>query len=97
MEGCWLEGAYLLCTNLTNANLEWACLEDLHYFTQTDYEGTPILEGCADCSFEDANEDGYDDMSYAAAVESVDVGYMNGDGENNVIDVVMLVDSILNP
>ena len=71
-------------------------------FTQTNYTGTPILEGCvgswsSDCSFEDTDEDGYEDMSYDAGVESVDIGDMNGDGENNVIDVVMLVEDILNP
>jgi hypothetical protein len=69
MQGCDLSGAYL--------NWE-TCLEGAVGFTQTNYIGTPILEGCAsgggDCSFEDTDEDGYDDVSYSAGAASIDIG-----------------------
>ena len=65
LEGAHLEGANLSYASLYWANLEWACLEGAINFTQTDYTGTPILEGCTygggDCSyedFEDTDEDG---------------------------------------
>ena len=79
-------------TDLSFANLEGACLEGAINFTQTDYLGEPILEGCADtwgndCSFEDTDADGYDDMSYDAGygegfenatTEWYEVGYETG-------------------
>ena len=43
----------------------------------------------------DYDGDGYDDVSYDAGLESVDVGDMNYDGTNNVLDVVLLVNDIL--
>ena len=103
LEGAYLYGANLRWTNLYGANLsyadlEGACLEGTMNFTQTDYNGTPILEGCAsgggggDCSFEDTDEDGYDDVSYNAGATSGDV---NLDAINNVLDVVTLVNQIL--
>ncbi len=83
---------------LTYANLEGACLEGAIGFTQTDYNGTPILEGCArtggECSFEDTDDDGYDDVSYEAGAQSGDA---NLDGTLNVIDLVVFVDLIINP
>jgi uncharacterized protein YjbI with pentapeptide repeats len=64
--------------NLSGANLSGACLEGAIGFTQNSYVGTPILEGCAsgdgDCSFEDTDEDGYDDVSYSAGAASIDIG-----------------------
>ena len=42
MQDCNLSGA-----DLSGANLEGACLEGAIAFTQTNYNGTPILEGCA--------------------------------------------------
>jgi uncharacterized protein YjbI with pentapeptide repeats len=76
-----LSGAYLYGAHLSGAYLGGACLEGAIQFTQTNYFGTPILEGCAsgggDCSFEDTDEDGYDDTSFAAGVASVDA---NNDG-----------------
>ena len=78
--------AYLSSANLSGAilyeaYLEGACLEGAIVFTQTNYNGTPILEGCAfgggDCSFEDTDEDGYDDVSYEA-------GYIAGHGDGVV-------------
>ena len=88
MQGCVLfeadlSGADLSGAELYLANLSGACLEGAIGFTQTSYDGTPILEGCAsgdgggDCSFEDTDEDGYDDTSFAAGVASVDA---NNDG-----------------
>ena len=72
-----LSGAYL-DANLSGAYLEGACLEGAIGFTQNSYVGTPILEGCAsgdgDCSFEDTDEDGYDDVSYSAGAASIDIG-----------------------
>ena len=72
-----LSGAYL-DANLSGANLSGACLEGAIGFTQNSYVGTPILEGCAsgdgDCSFEDTDEDGYDDVSYSAGAASIDIG-----------------------
>ena len=46
-----------------------------------------------DCSFEDANVDGYDDASYSAGAASGDV---SGDSIINVIDIVALVNIIIN-
>ena len=96
LSGANLEGANLSWAYLFNANLEGACLEGAISFTQTNYDGTPILEGCAsgggggggDCSFEDTDEDGYDDVSYAA-------GAASGDGEMNILDMVMFIQMIL--
>ena len=63
------------------------------------YNGTIILEGCADtwgndCSFEDTDEDGYDDVSYEAGAESGDA---NLDGQLNVLDIVLYANIILTP
>ena len=90
MQGCDLSGA----------DLSGACLEGAIGFTQTNYDGTPILEGCAsgggDCSFEDTDEDGYDDSSYDAGF---DIGALSGDatgdGVLNVLDLVYFVETIL--
>ena len=102
MQGCDLVGAILIGADLYGANLEGACLEFAIGFTQTNYDGTPILEGCAgtggDCSFEDIDEDGYDDVSYEIGYENgATSGDLNLDGTNNVLDVVELIDVILNP
>ena len=80
--------------NLSEANLSWAylfganlggaCLEGAVGFTQTSYDGTPILEGCAsgdgDCSFEDTDEDGYDDASYNAGLGDCSYEDLDNDG-----------------
>lgn len=42
-----LSGADLNGADLSYANLSGACLEGAIYFTQTNYIGTPILQGCA--------------------------------------------------
>ena len=90
--GANLVGANLEGANLYYASLEGACLEGAVGFTQTNYTGTPILEGCAgsgsgDCSFEDTNNDGYDDVSYEA-------GYIAGHSDGVVfgmesVDITM--------
>ena len=98
LSGANLEGAYLSGANLSGAYLYGACLEGAINFTQTNYNGTPILEGCAsgggDCSYEDTDEDGYDDVSYAAGAMS---GDSNGDGTLDILDIVYFIDVILNP
>jgi len=94
LKDAWLWASNLSSANLEWANLAWAnltsvgltgtdltgaCLEGVLGFTQTDYEGLPILEGCADtwgeCLFQDDDEDGYDDASYTSGYN---MGYMNG-------------------
>ena len=87
---------------LNDANLDDACLEGAIGFTQTDYNGTPILEGCAgtggDCSFEDTDADGYDDVSYGEGYDAgATSGDLNLDGFHNVLDIVTAIDMILNP
>ena len=72
-------------------------LEGAILFTQTNYFGTPILEGCAstwsnDCSFEDTDEDGYDDVSFGAGATSGDA---NLDGNLNIIDIIVYIGAIL--
>ena len=69
-----------------------------------DWEGGPITcynwngDVCEESGgITDSNDDGYDDVSYDAGAESVDVGDMNDDGENNVQDVILLVNDILTP
>jgi len=42
--------------------------------------------------YEDIDEDGYDDISFYAGSQSGDI---NGDGESNIIDIVIYVDNIL--
>jgi uncharacterized protein YjbI with pentapeptide repeats len=78
LSGAYLNNANLSWANLEGANLSGACLEGAIGFTQNSYVGTPILEGCAsgdgDCSFEDTDEDGYDDVSYSAGAASIDIG-----------------------
>jgi uncharacterized protein YjbI with pentapeptide repeats len=78
LSGADLSGANLSGASLFYANLTGACLEGAIGFTQTNYYGTPILEGCAsgggNCSFEDTDEDGYDDVSYSAGAASIDIG-----------------------
>ena len=97
LTGADLSGADLSGADLEGANLEGACLEGTTGFTQTNYDGTPILEGCA-CSFEDIDVDGYDDVSYDAGyVDGAESGDVNLDGYNNILDVVTMVDNILNP
>ena len=80
LAGAYLSGADLGNANLTGAYLNWeTCLEGAVGFTQTNYIGTPTLEGCAagdgggDCSFEDTDEDDYDDASYLAGAASVTI------------------------
>ena len=104
--GANLGGAYLVGSNFYGANLEGACLEGAIGFTQInpDYNGTPILEGCAsfggDCSFEDTDKDGYDDASYDAGFDGgyeigATSGDMNLDEVINVADIIALVNIII--
>ena len=103
MERCWLGGANLSGAvldeaNLSGAYLEGACLEGAIGFTQTNYSGTPILEGCAsgDCSFEDTDADGYDDASFEEGyILGSTTGDMNLDGEVNIVDIVIHVNLVL--
>ena len=100
LEGADLYEAHLEGANLQWANLEGACLEGAINCTQTNYNGTPILEGCAsgggDCSFEDTDEDGYDDVSYEVGYENgATSGDLNLDGTDDVLDVVILINNIL--
>lgn len=78
----YLYMADLSYANLEGANLHLACLESVIGFTQTNYIGQPTLEGCVipggnggDYCFGDANEDGYDDVSYEAGANSADPCY----------------------
>ena len=48
----------------------------------------------SDCSFEDTDGNGYDDVSYEAGAES---GDLNLDGTDDILDIVALVNQILNP
>ena len=99
-----LSGGYLPVADLEGAelhgtDLSGACLDGAIGFTQTHYIGTPILEGCAsgggDCSFEDTDEDGYDDESYDAGFdEGALSGDANGDGESNILDIVFYIEQI---
>ena len=80
LAGAYLSGADLSGADLSGAYLNWeTCLEGAVGFTQTNYIGTPTLEGCAagdgggDCSFEDTDEDDYDDASYLAGAASVTI------------------------
>ena len=97
LTGSFLAFANLAFANLTGADLTSAmlyetCLEGAIGFTQTNYEYTPILEGCADTwGGEDCS---YGDECFDAGAES---GDLNLDGINDVLDVVMLVDNIINP
>ena len=75
-----LVGANLSCANLSGA-----------YFYLTNLTNTIWDE----CGITDENEDGYDDVSYDAGAESVDVGDLNGDETYNVLDVVTLVNCVL--
>ena len=79
LSGANLSGANLYWADLGSTNLEGACLEGAIDFLQPNYLGIPVLEGCTPgvCSFEDIDEDGYDDTSFAAGVASVDA---NNDG-----------------
>ena len=104
MEGCWLYGAYLIWVDLIGADLSGACLEGAIGFTQTNYLGTPILEGCAsgggDCSFEDTDEDGYDDVSFDVGydegyISGTSAGDVNLDGHLNITDIILYIEAIL--
>jgi len=84
LSGADLTFTNLSYTNLSGVNLSGACLEGAIGFTQTNYLGTPILEGCAsgggDCSFEDTDEDGYDDASYNAGLAECSYEDLDNDG-----------------
>ena len=90
MAYCDLEGANLSGAFFVGANLEGTIFDDANlryaYFDETGFYGcfTPPF-GC----------DGYDDASYNAGQEDVNVGDMNGDGGSDVLDVVLLVNDIL--
>ena len=65
------------------ANLDEACLEGATGFTQTNFFGSPIVEGCAEsgeCLFEDLDGDSYDDDSYTN-------GFIAGYGEGVVVGI----------
>ena len=51
--------------------------------------------GDENCSYEDTDADGYDDVSYDAGVESVVVGDVNGDETYNVMEIVILANCVL--
>ena len=98
--GAILGGAYLVGSNFYGANLEGACLEGAIGFTQTNYDGTPILEGCmtggGDCSFEDTDTDGYDDVSfYEGYISGTSAGDVNLDGNLNITDIILYIEAIL--
>jgi len=96
--GADLSGANLTLADLEGANLEGAilsgaCLAGAINFTQTNYIGEPILEGCAgswigDCSYEDTDGDGYDDASYAAGAANADI---NNDGLVDEFPVISII------
>ena len=94
--GAWLQYADLHWADLTDADLTDAYCYGA-FFVGANLEGT-IFDG-ADLGYAyfDENEDDYDDVSYEAGAESVEVGDMNYDGTNDVLDVVLLVNNILNP
>ena len=100
--------AHMVKAHLGQADLEGACMENaLMFYPESfgmvnepptyhgEFLGTPIYEGCGINISEDTDGDGYDDVSYDAGAESVDVGDMNDDGTNNVLDVVLLINDIL--
>ena len=104
----FLSGADLEWANLEGADLSWAilegaCLEGAIGFTQTNYYGTPILEGCGasgdgggDCSYEDTNEDGYDDVSFDEGyISGTSAGDVNLDGNLNITDIILYIEAIL--
>jgi hypothetical protein len=110
LSGATLIAASFLNANLTGANLSDAgCLGALFVRAELDWTNFEDADlqyayfdetGHSDCIIDPQGEigcDGYDDASFDAGVESVDVGDMNDDGENNVQDVILLVNNILNP
>jgi hypothetical protein len=81
-----LSYAYLYEAILGMTDLEGACLEGATGFMQTNYNGTPIFEGCA---FEDTDTDGYDDVSFDAGATSVDA---NNDGLVDDFPSISIID-----
>ena len=79
--GANLYGANLTDAYLSVANLEGACLEGVIGFTQSNYIGNPIFEGCREC--------GSDGSSCQT------LGDLNADGTFNVVDVVLLVNAVM--
>jgi len=106
LSGADLYGASFYSTFFNTVFFNDACLEDAMGFTQTNYYGTPILEGCAETwgeDFEDTDGDGYDDESYDAGFEEAfEEGFeegalsgdANGDGESNILDIVFYIEQI---
>ena len=105
-----LSGADLSDANLWEANLYGANLEDANLeganFTFADLSCANLSEANLnytifaesiwdDCNITDENADGYDDMSYEAGANSVNVGDMNEDGGWNVLDIVALANCVL--
>ena len=55
----------------------------------------PILQECA-CSFEDTDEDGYDDVSFDEGyISGTSAGDVNLDGNLNITDIILYIEAIL--
>ena len=93
MQECDLAGADLIGANLSGADLSGA---DLMFADLCNLTASPSGDVCEESGgITDDNGDGYDDESYDAGADSVNVGDGNGDGEMNILDMVMFIQMIL--
>ena len=97
--GTFFVGANLEGTNFDGTDLTYVYFDETGYCTG---EVSISCDGYDDASYDAGFSAGADyadgyDAGYDDGVESVDVGDMNDDGTNNVLDVVLLVNDILNP
>ena len=95
LSGANLSFANLYGTTFHGVDLSEVCVEGAYWFTELwGYEGTPILEECASgdghCSYEDLDNDGYDDSSYDGGMLAFDT---NNDGMNDNRPMLSIVDS----
>ena len=95
LSGANLSFANLFGSTFHGIDLSGVCVEGAYWFTELwGYEGTPILEGCASgdghCSYEDLDNDGYDDSSYDGGMLAFDT---NNDGMNDNRPMLSIVDS----
>ena len=98
LTGADLAGANVAFASFIDVDLSTTCMADVINIWMSEYDSEPVLGECSQFGeylYEDSDNDGYDDESYEEGASSVLVGDANGDGDLDVLDMVIFIEAIL--